>query len=69
MLTAATIPTLIDESKRAEMLVVGCRGRGALASLLLGSVSAGLVAHARCPRRGDPPMGAEAARFNDPAPL
>ncbi len=48
MFTAATIPTLLDESKHAEMLVVGCRGRSALARLLLGSVSAGMVAHAHC---------------------
>src|ERR1700721_3255927 len=42
-------PTLIDKSEDAELLVVGTDGRGSLARGLLGSVSSGLVRHARCP--------------------
>jgi nucleotide-binding universal stress UspA family protein len=49
LLVGATVATLIDLSKEAEMIVVGCRGRGALQQRLLGSVSAGLVHHAYCP--------------------
>jgi len=49
VLFSATVPTLIDLSKEAEMLVVGCRGRGALARTLIGSVSTALVHHAHCP--------------------
>lgn len=43
------VPTLIDLSKEAQMIVVGCRGQGALERALLGSVSTGLVHHAHCP--------------------
>lgn len=43
-----TVPTLVDLSKEADMVVVGSRGLGKLTSLL-GSVSAGLVHHAHCP--------------------
>jgi nucleotide-binding universal stress UspA family protein len=45
----ATVPALIDLSKDAEMIVVGCRGRGMLRRVLLGSVSAGLIHHSHCP--------------------
>ena len=48
MYYSATIPTLVDMSKEAEMVVVGSRGHSAFGSLL-GSVSAGLVQHAHCP--------------------
>ena len=46
---SAAIPTLIDLSKGAEMIVVGSRGHGALRRGLLGSVSTGLVYGAHCP--------------------
>jgi nucleotide-binding universal stress UspA family protein len=43
------VPTLVDMTKEAQMIVVGCRGEGALARGLLGSVSTALVHHAHCP--------------------
>jgi nucleotide-binding universal stress UspA family protein len=48
MYYSAVIPTLVDMSKGAEMVVVGRRGVGAFGALL-GSVSSGLVQHAHCP--------------------
>jgi nucleotide-binding universal stress UspA family protein len=49
LLCAPPVPTLVGLSEEAQMVVVGCRGQGALRRILLGSVSTGLVHHAHCP--------------------
>jgi len=49
VLSSAIVPALVDQSKDAELIVVGSTGRGALSRSFLGSVSSGLIRHAHCP--------------------
>jgi len=42
-------PAIIDNAHDAELIVVGRRGRGAVKSLVLGSVSSHVIQHATCP--------------------
>ncbi len=49
MLFSPVVPTLVDLSKEAQMVVVGSRGLGPLGRSLLGSVSSSLIRHAHCP--------------------
>jgi nucleotide-binding universal stress UspA family protein len=49
LLSSPAVPTLVDLSKDAELVVMGCRGSGRWPGRLLGSVSSGLIRHAHCP--------------------
>jgi nucleotide-binding universal stress UspA family protein len=49
VLSSAAIPTLVDLSREAELLVAGARGSGRWPGRLVGSVSSALLRHAHCP--------------------
>lgn len=57
--STAPVPTLLDLSGSAEILVLGRVGRSALEGVMIGSVSGGLIRTARCPVAAiheDPPL-------------
>jgi nucleotide-binding universal stress UspA family protein len=49
ILATAAVPTLVDLSKDAELVVAGCRGSASLPGRFLGSVSSGVLRYAHCP--------------------
>lgn len=49
VLVGMATPTLVAESKLADLVVVGHRGLGGFSGLLVGSVGVGTAAHAHCP--------------------
>ncbi len=49
VIAAPAAPGLVDASTRASMVVVGSRGHGGFAGLIMGSVSQHVARHARCP--------------------
>lgn len=47
--TGSPAKVLVEESRNAQLLVVGRRGHGGLLGQIMGSVSAACTAHAHCP--------------------
>ncbi|MBN9099825.1 MULTISPECIES: universal stress protein [unclassified Pseudonocardia] len=47
--TAGPVPTLIEQSNDALLLVLGARGLGGFRALLAGSTAVAMVAYGRCP--------------------
>ncbi len=45
----APVPTFVDLSSRARLIVVGRRGRTVLPGVSFGSISTAMIHHARCP--------------------
>ncbi|MBS4730466.1 universal stress protein [Mycobacterium sp. SM1] len=49
LISGAPVPALVDLSRKAEMVVAGCRGQRAVKRVPFGSVIPGLVQYAHCP--------------------
>lgn len=43
------VRALLERGEQAQLIVVGCRGRGGFTGMLLGSTSQALIAHSPCP--------------------
>jgi len=48
-LSDAAVPTLIEQTRDAQLLVLGSRGSGGFRGILVGSTAVALVAHGQCP--------------------
>jgi nucleotide-binding universal stress UspA family protein len=73
VITGAASPVLIEESRRASMVVLGDRGLGGFTGLLVGSVAVQVAAYAHCPvlvsrgaqRHGPVVVGVDGSRVSD----
>ncbi|MGW2179186.1 universal stress protein [Streptomyces sp. NPDC001732] len=66
VLAEDTVTALVEESREATLVVVGSRGRGRVAGMLLGSVSLSLAGRSRCPVVVVPARSAGASEHRAP---